>query len=105
MGPGGPPGGATHPGGPHGLKWEGDQPLVGWCAPQGPPPAPRVGTLGWGAPTCLGGHSTPLGRRPLGRFNLPGPAPPRGLYKGGRGGGQPHALALAPPSPSPTPPP
>src|SRR3954465_15951607 len=33
MGPGGPPGGATYPGGPHGLKWEGNQPLVGWCAP------------------------------------------------------------------------
>ena len=31
-GPGGPPGGATYPGGPHGLKWEGNQPLVGWCA-------------------------------------------------------------------------
>ena len=29
-GPGGPPGGATYPGGPHGLKWEGNQPLVGW---------------------------------------------------------------------------
>ena len=35
-GPGGPPGGATYPGGPHGLKWEGNQPLVGWCAPLGP---------------------------------------------------------------------
>ena len=29
----GPPGGATYPGGPHGLKWEGNQPLVGWFAP------------------------------------------------------------------------
>ena len=36
-GPGGPPGGATYPGGPHELKWEGNQPLVGWCAPLGPP--------------------------------------------------------------------
>ena len=32
-GPGGPPGGATYPGGPRGMKWGGDQPLVGWCAP------------------------------------------------------------------------
>ena len=37
-GPGGPPGGATYPGGPHGLKVEGNQPLVGWGAPLGPPP-------------------------------------------------------------------
>ena len=30
-----------------------------------PPSAPRVGNpRGGGAPTCLGGHSTPLGRRP-----------------------------------------
>ena len=61
----GPPGGATYPGGPHGLKWEGNQPLVGWCAPPLGPPAPRVGNprVG-GRTTCLGGHSTPLGRRP-----------------------------------------
>ena len=32
-GSGGPLGGATYPGGPLGLKWEGNQPLVGWCAP------------------------------------------------------------------------
>ena len=31
-GPGGPPGGATYPGGTHGLKWEGIQPKVGWGA-------------------------------------------------------------------------
>ena len=64
-GPGGPPGGATYPGGPHGLKPEGNQPLMGWCAP--PPWAPlRLGleTLGVGAaPLALGG-SHPLGRRP-----------------------------------------
>src|SRR3989337_3397132 len=42
-GPGGPPGGATYPGGPHGLKWEGNQPLVGWCAPPWASPGPRVG--------------------------------------------------------------
>ena len=38
-GPGDPPGGATYPGGPHGLKVEGNQPLVGWAPPpHGPPP-------------------------------------------------------------------
>ena len=62
-GPGGPPGGATHPGGPHGLKWEGSQPIVGWCAPLGPPPVPRVETLGWGAcPPSKG--APPLGFPP-----------------------------------------
>ena len=35
-GPGGPPGGATYPGGPHELKWEGNQPVVGWYAPLAP---------------------------------------------------------------------
>ena len=55
-GPGGPPGGATYPGGPRGLNWEGNQPLVGWCAPPWAPPAPRVGNprVG-GAPLALGG--------------------------------------------------
>ena len=36
-GPGGPPGGATYPGGPHGLKWEENPPQMGWCAPMGLP--------------------------------------------------------------------
>ena len=82
-GPEGPPGGAIYPGGPHGLKWGGDQPLVGWCAPPLGPPAPRVGNprVG-GASTCLGGHSTPLATAPLGRSHLQGRCPPGGLYKG-----------------------
>ena len=37
-GPGGPPGGATYPGEPRGLKVEGNQPLVGWGTPVGLPP-------------------------------------------------------------------
>ena len=66
-GPGGPPGGATYPGGPHGLKWEGNQPLVGWCAPPWASPAPRVGNpRGGGASTWLGGQATPLAAAPLG---------------------------------------
>ena len=65
--------------------------LVGWCAPPWAPPAPRVGNpRGGGASTCLGGHSTPLGRRPPLEIPSLGPAPPWGsLYKEG-GGGQPH---------------
>ena len=66
-GPGGPPGGATYPGGPHGLKWEGNQPLVGWCAPLGPPLRLGLGTLGEGAPPlALGGKFPPLATAPLG---------------------------------------
>ena len=87
-GPGGPPGGATYPGGPRGLKWEGNQPLVGWCAPLGPP-APRVGNprVG-GASTCLGGHSTPLAAAPLGDWISQGRRPPLGAYiKEGKGEG------------------
>ena len=87
-GPGGPPGGATDPGGPHGLKWEGNQPIVGWCAPLGPPPAPRVETLGWGgAPHALGGTPPPLAAAPLGDWISQGRRPPGGLYKGGQGEG------------------
>ena len=89
-GPGGPPGGATYPGGPCGLKWEGNQPLVGWCTPL------RLGleTLGWGA------HHLPWGA-----LQPPWPPPPweipisragaplGGLYKGG-GGRAAGTLAL-----------
>ena len=64
-GPGGPPGGATYPGGPHGLKWEGNQPLVGWCAPPWSPHAPRVGNpRGGGATLALGGKAPPLAAAP-----------------------------------------
>ena len=103
-GPGGPPGGATYPGGPHGLKWEGNQPLVGWCAPHGPPPTPRVGNPGWGGHLTWGA-SSPLGRRPPRRSHLLGPAPPLGsLYK--EGGGRaahpsPLRLPLSPVTPLP----
>ena len=71
-GPGGPPGGAAYPGGPHGLKWEGNQPLVGWCAPPWALPLHLgLGTLGWGGglPPWLGGQGNPfhpLAAAPLG---------------------------------------
>ena len=92
-GPGGPPGGATYPGGPHGLKWEGNQPLVGWCAlPLGPPPRLGLGTLGEGAPPlALGGTPPPWPPPPLGDPISKAGAPPGGLYKRGGGeGGHPY---------------
>ena len=65
-GPGGPPGGATYPGGPHGLKWEGNQPLVGWCTPLDPL-CLGLETLGMGAPPPgLGGKFPPWPPPPLG---------------------------------------
>ena len=87
MGPGGPPGGTTHPGGPHGLKWGGEPAHSGLVRPLGPPPAPRVGNprVG-GAPLDLGGKFPPLGRRPPIDGFLAG-APTWGAYikGGGRG--------------------
>ena len=56
-GPGGPPGGATYPGGPHGLKVEGNQPLVGWAPPWASPHAPRVGNPRGEFPLALGGKA------------------------------------------------
>ena len=98
-GPGGPPGGATYPGGPRGLKVEGNQPLVGWGAPLGPP-AMRLGlgTLGGELPPCLGGQGTPSPLwppPPLGDPISLGRRPPGGLYKGGEGGQQPTALGAS----------
>ena len=64
-GPGGPPGGATYPGGAHGLKWEGSQPQVGWCAPHGPHLRLGLEILGvGGAPLDLGGKFPPLAAAP-----------------------------------------
>ena len=101
-GPGGPPGGATYPGGPRGLKWEGNQPLVGWAPPHGPPPMRLgLGTLGWGDfPLALGGKATPSPLwppPPLGDPISQGRRPPRGLYKGGEGGQQLDSLGRLPP--------
>jgi len=62
MGPGGPPGGATHPGGPHGLKWGGEPAHSGLVRPPplGPPMRLGLGTLGEGAPPlALGGTPPP----------------------------------------------
>ena len=101
-GPGGPPGGATYPGGPRGLKVEGNQPLVGWGAPLGPPPMRLgLGTLGGELPPCLGGQGNPfppLAAAPPWRSHLPGPAPPQGAYiKGGGGRAATYSLGRLPP--------
>ena len=64
-GPGGPPGGATYPGGPHGLKWEGTQPIVGWGATPKGPCAQGLGETLKGAPPCLGGKPPFLAAAPL----------------------------------------
>ena len=66
-GPGGPPGGATCPGGPRGLKVEGNQPLVGWePPPMGLPLRLGLETLGWGAPHLPWGPPHPWPPPPLG---------------------------------------
>src|SRR3954463_1765088 len=66
----------------------GDQPLVGWCAPQGPPPAPRVGTLGWGGAHLPWGALHPPWPPPPWEIQSPRAGAPPGAYiKGGREGG------------------
>ena len=60
-GPGGPPGGATYPGGPHGMKW-GREPAPGGLVrhPLGLPLHLGLETLGvGGAPLDLGGKPPP----------------------------------------------
>ena len=102
-GPGGPSGGATYPGGPHGLKWEGNQPLVGWCAPLGPPPAPRVGNpRGGGSPLGLGGKPPPWPPPPL-EIGSPRAGAPQGPYIKRGEGGQPHPSPWRLPLPPVTP--
>ena len=84
----------------------GNQPLVGWCAPLGPPPAPRVGNPRVGGhPTCLGGQATPLGRHPPSDGISRGPAPPRApINSGGREGSSTTApgASLSPCNTSPS---
>ena len=59
-GPGGPPGGATYPGGPHGLKWEGNQLWWAGAPPMGLPLRLGLETLGVGASHLTWGASPPL---------------------------------------------
>ena len=73
-GPGGPPSGATSPGGLHGPSVGGDQPQVGWCAPHQGPRRRGLKTLGeGGASTLLGGQVSPSWPPPLpSRWDLEG---------------------------------
>ena len=99
-GRGGPPGGATYPEGPRGLKCEGNHPLVGWCVPPCPPsPAPRVGNPRVGAHHLPWGALHPPGCRPLREIPISRAGAPQGAYIKGRGeGGQQHySLGRLPP--------
>ena len=67
------------------MKWEGNQPLVGWCAPPWGPLRLGLETLGWGAHHLPWGALHPPGRRPLGRSHLQGPPPRWPIQRGGEG--------------------
>ena len=101
-GPGGPPGGATYPGGPHGLKWGREPAPGGLVRPPWASPAPRVGNpRGGGRPplACGGIHPLPpLAAAPFGDLISQGLAPPRGpINSGGEGGQHRHSLGRLPP--------
>ena len=54
------------PEGPMGQIGKGNQPIVGWCALLGPPPAPRVGNPRVGGAALALGATPPLAAAPLG---------------------------------------
>ena len=54
------------------MKWEGNQPLVGWCAPLWASPMPKVGNpRGGGAPAHKG--LVPFNFQPTGPSGTGGP--------------------------------
>ena len=88
-GPGGPPSGATSPGGLHGPSVGGDQPQVRWCAPH---KGPRRLGLGEGVlPPNLGGKFPPLPPWPPPLDGIGAAATPR---EGTLGGGSALPLPL-----------
>ena len=92
------------PEGPMGRSGEGNQPIVGWCAPLGPHLRLGLETLGWGRLHLpWGALHPPWPPPPLGRSHLQGRRPPRGLYKGGREGSRTSSLgaSLSPATPLP----
>ena len=72
-GSGGPLGGATPLGGPHGPHGVGNQPLEGWAPPLGPICLGLGGTLKGAHPLCLGGKPPPW-------------PPPPTIYRESKGG-------------------
>ena len=106
-GSGGPPGGATPLGGPHGPRRAGHQPLEGWAPPPlGPMRLGLGGNPRGGAPFAWGASAPSLAAAPS-RSHLEGPAPfpllP--INRGVRGGLQHHIQGAAPPLPNTSPPP
>ena len=104
-GPGGSSGGATYPGGPHGLKWERGTSHWWAGAPPGPPLRLGLETLGVGGrPTWLGGQATPLAAAPLDIQSPGGRHPPGPYIKRGREGSRTQvsgaSLSLCNTSPS-----
>ena len=105
---GGPPGGATCPGGLDGLNMGGNQPLVGWCTPPQGPKEPRVeNPRGGGRLHLAWGARHPSWPPPLpSRWDLEGAGPlsPSPIYSGGFGAAKnmsfPSLLAQPYPSPS-----
>ena len=93
-GPGGPPGGATYPGGPHGLKWRGNQPRVGWCTPTKGPRRLGLETRGGMRPlvgnpkgvVAPRGAAAPGAAPPLDGISKGGMRPLAPIYSGGEGG-------------------
>ena len=76
------------------MKWGGNQPLVGWCAPHLAPLRLGLETLGWrGAPLALGGTPPPWPPPP---WEIP-------ISNGGVGGDlPPKSSGAAPPLGFPT---
>ena len=101
-GPGGPPGGATHPGGAPRPQGDVSSPL-GWRTTKGGPPPLRLGIN----PKGRGGHHLPWGRGtppwpppPLADWICKGLAPPwPRIYMCGGWRGQPHLSPGASPPP------
>src|SRR6187399_1527703 len=68
------------PVGPLGRKGKGASPWWAAAPYWAPLHAPRIETLGGGAPPCLGGQDCLPGRRPPCRSHLPGPTHPLAPY-------------------------
>ena len=82
------------------MKWEGNQPLVGWCAPMGLPLRLGLETLGVGAPHLAWGALHPPWPPPPLEIPSPRAGTPLGAVYIVGGGRAAVPKPLAPPSPS-----